>query len=128
MLKRKDKLVGFLLAEAVHHELIELSHCRANFGNELLTLFGEVDVVKTSIDGMWRAEYESGVGELIDDADHRGFVDAEVFDQILLCYLPGFVVEVQHERKIFPCDGVRNEFSDLCVVLLKYHRDTATKR
>ena len=101
MLKRKDKLCGFLLAEAVHHETVKLSYSSPNFGDELLALFGEVDVVKPSIDGMWRAEDESGVGKLIYDAYHGSFVDAEVFDQILLGNLPRFVVEVQHQWKVF---------------------------
>ena len=128
MLKRKDKLCGFLLAKAVHHQAVKLSYSSPNFGDELLALFGEVDVVKPSIDGMWRADDESGVGELVDDAHHGSFVDAEVFDQILLGNLARFVVEVQHQWKVFPCDGMGDQLADLRMVLFEDHGDAATER
>ena len=127
MLKRKDKLVGFLLAEAVHHEAIEAIHHATNFRDELLTLFGKVDVVKSAINGMRCAEDESGIGELVDDAHHGSFVDAEVFDQILLGDLPCFVVEVQHEREVFARNGMCNHFTHLGMVLLEDHGDAAAE-
>ena len=125
MLERKDELIGFCIRQTIHHQIVDIVDSTSNFGHECLALIGEVNLVKSPIGRIWSATDEVGLHQFVDDPHHGSFVDAEIFDQILLCNLACFGVEPQQKWIVFARYWVLDVLAQLSMILLEDHSDAA---